>query len=130
MLIDDDDDTVFLMDVLFSKSDAVDKYTIETNAIDALKKLLKKEQFPDCILVDIRMPEINGFEFVEKYEQKLGKLHPNTQIYILSSSARQSDEQKAMKYKSVKEFIVKPLTKKKLTEINESVLRNKYIRYD
>ena len=130
MLIDDDEDTVFLMDVLFSKSDAVDKYSIETNALDALKKLLKKEQFPDCILVDIKMPEINGFEFVEKYEQKLGKSHPYTQVYILSSSARQSDKRKAMKYKSVKEFILKPLTKRKLAEINECVLRHEYIRYD
>lgn len=130
MLIDDDEDTVFLMDVLFSKSDAVDEYLIENNALEALKKLRSKGRFPDCIIVDIKMPGINGFEFVEKYEQQLGKSHPYTQLYILSSSVRDSDRTKSLKYKSVKEFILKPLTKKKLAEINESVKRNEYIHYD
>ena len=116
LLIDDDEDTAFLMGVLFSKSNIVDKYFIESNGQDSLN-LLQDNPDIDCIFVDLKMPDMSGFEFVEKFEKLFMNRLPKIQLYVLSASALPSDQNRAMAYDSVKEFILKPLTKKKLTDI-------------
>lgn len=124
LLIDDDEDTIFLMGVLFRKFDKVEHYTIETTGRKALSFLEKCKKMPDCIFVDLKMPEMGGFEFVETFERLYGEKYPQTRLYILSSSAGERDHNQAISYKSVEEFILKPLTKKKLSEIFEAFQRS------
>lgn len=117
LMIDDDEDTNLLIGFLLNKIDFIDSYRIEQSAKKALSVLKNKEFEPNYIFVDLAMPEMDGYEFVEKYEQCCSKESSTTQIYMLSSSARQSDRKNIEKYKSVKEFILKPLTKEKLRQI-------------
>ena len=121
LLIDDDEDTTFLMDVLFKKSKLVESYVIENNGNKALEHLLTNPDYPDCIFVDLKMPDMNGFEFVQKYELFFNKQNSKTQVFFLSSSALQSDYEKAKSFQSVKEFITKPLNKNKLSNIRDSI---------
>lgn len=120
LLIDDDDDTVFLMGVLFKKSDLVTEYFIKTRPTAALEFIKEKNTLPDCILVDLKMPEMSGFEFIEHLEAILGDKTPH--VYVLSSSACHEDHVKATSYQSVKEFILKPFTKHKLEEIHRRLV--------
>ncbi len=124
-MIDDDEDTNFLVGFMLKKSELVCEYRTETSAIHALELLQQNEITPDCIFVDLTMPEMNGFDFVEEFENKYAEKLPLTRIYILSSSALLSDKDKIEQYKSVKEFVVKPLTKEKLNRIvNEKMASN------
>lgn len=72
---------------------------------------------PDIILLDIKMPKVDGFEFLERYE----KFHPSvtvpSTIYMLSSSIDPDDINRALKSKYVHDFIEKPLTKEKIEQL-------------
>lgn len=124
LLVDDNQDTIFLMDVLFRKSGVVSQHFLETSGSDALDFLEETSVIPDCIFVDIKMPEMGGFEFVEEYEKRFAIQAPHTRVFFLSSSARQSDREQATSYKCAKGFILKPLTMGKLREIQESLVYN------
>ena len=123
LLIDDDEDTNFLMGILMKKSPIVDLYSIQSSATAAINWLKKEEFKPDCIFVDIQMPEMNGFQFVEVYEKLLVEKFPQCQLYFLSSSAIPEDHEQAKKFKSVHGFITKPLSPKTLQEIKSSTLK-------
>ncbi|MEX2592645.1 MAG: response regulator [Anditalea sp.] len=122
LLIDDDSDTAFLMDVLIRDLPFVEEYHIKLKAKNALRFLTTYEKPLSCIFVDIKMPEMDGFQFVQKYEEDFRLKFPDTQVYFLTSSARQSDRSRAMEFSSVKEFILKPLSKNKLKEIYERLM--------
>lgn len=69
------------------------------------------------ILVDIQMPIMNGFEFVEEFEKLPGNIVTNYTIYVISSSINENDLQKVHNYKSVKQFLNKPLTSNNLSAL-------------
>jgi CheY-like chemotaxis protein len=121
-MIDDDADTNFLIAFLLSKLPWVDDYVIKERAKEGLDFLATCQLPLTCIFVDINMPEMDGFEFVEIYERDFMGKFPDTAVYFLTSSARQSDKQKAMDLISVKDFILKPLTKEKLNKIHTDLL--------
>jgi CheY-like chemotaxis protein len=71
------------------------------------------------IIVDIQMPLMNGFEFVEAFEALPGEIQENYLIFMLSSSINENDLNRVRNYKSVKQIISKPLSIKKLASIIE-----------
>ena len=86
---------------------------IEFNdAKEALNAISLDEENP-LIFLDINMPGINGWEFLEKLQQQ--KTHYD--IVLLTSSTSKFDREKAAEYPSVIKYMVKPLTKAKFSEI-------------
>lgn len=69
---------------------------------------------PQVILLDIRMPEMDGFEFLEHFVKLPEIIQKNCQVYILSSSIDQLDFEKAKRSSLVKGYIIKPLSFDKL----------------
>jgi CheY-like chemotaxis protein len=86
--------------------------TEDIDAGNALERI-KNDFTPDLILLDINMPGMNGWEFLESF-QKMGK---EISVYILTSSIDSADYRKAERYKQVKKYIEKPLNSQKITTL-------------
>jgi len=86
-----------------------------SGAEEALKMIQSKECEPDCILLDIKMPIMDGFEFLEALEQS--SVEVNFEIHMLSSSIDPSDLRLAEESPIVKTYIEKPLAVDKLNRI-------------
>lgn len=76
------------------------------------------EMLPDIIFVDLNMPHINGWQFLEEFKVLSSSLKKAIDIYVISSSIDPRDIRLVGKYCFVKSYIVKPISKDKLLEIN------------
>ncbi|MHA4894422.1 response regulator [Pedobacter sp. PWIIR3] len=119
LVIDDDEINIFIIKKIVAKTGYNVEMTSKNNgqlAIDYLAQVSEdKTRFPHLMLIDINMPVLNGWEFLEAYE----KLSPEikSDMYMLSSSVYENDIEKAKTYKSIKGFISKPLSIERLTEL-------------
>ncbi len=119
LLIDDDEINNFTVDAILKRVGFIETYTIKDNGWDALEYLrdIDKKNFPNLIFVDINMPEMDGFEFIERYEAMFWATHQDTKISMLSSSVSERDRERALKLSSVSEYVFKPLTESKLAKL-------------
>ena len=120
LLVDDDEINNFTVDAILSRINKIESYEIKDNGWDALEFLRNCNAsggFPDIIFVDINMPEMDGFEFIERYEAMFWAANRNTKINVLSSSVSERDKQKSLSYLSVTDYTHKPLTEQKLSAI-------------
>ena len=117
LLIDDSETSNFLHKRLIariSKDIVVDTATNGRKALDYLKNV---ERPPDLIILDINMPVMNGFEFMEEYEILDSDLKARKMISMLTASTANRHIKKARELGYSKSFIKKPLSKDKLIEI-------------
>ncbi len=89
-------------------------------ALDLLREASEKqEDVPDVIFLDINMPLMNAWEFLEEYKKLLPSLGKDVSLFILSSSVYRKDVDKSTTYDVVKDYLVKPLSKSKLEKLME-----------
>jgi CheY-like chemotaxis protein len=120
-LIDDDDIFVFLTKKAIEQTKLVELIKVFENGLDALNFLKENKHnvnaLPEIILLDLSMPIMNGWQFLEEYT----KLHPtigkNITIYICSSSISHDDITRAKAINEVSDYIIKPITKDKLIDL-------------
>ena len=94
------------------------KVIVKESAEEALEELRNGLYTPDIIFLDVRMPQMNAYEFLKEYDKlKVNNAHP-AMIYILTSSLDPFDHRKVMESPYVTQFLYKPLTQQKLEEIN------------
>lgn len=123
LVIDDDDINIFIIKKIVEKTGYDINMVAKTNgqlAIDHLTSILEHNAtFPHLILIDINMPVLNGWEFLEAYDGL--NVKQRVDMYMLSSSVYENDIEKAKTYKKVKGFISKPLSINRLIELFDNL---------
>ena len=109
MLIDDDEINNFVAEEWMRANASEIDFISFTSVEDALQHLRSCIQatYPQVIICDLKMPMYDGFEFIELYENEFYTEYPDTQLYVLSSSLRKQDVDRAKEYLSVSDFVSK-----------------------
>lgn len=130
LLIDDSEATNYMNQYFFQKLDVCDDIQVATNGKDGLAYLasIPKEKWasdiPELILLDIRMPAMDGFDFLEQYEQFPEEMRKSIITVLLTTSMSLADRDRASQYKSVRSFLNKPLTVIELKDMIETIFEN------
>ena len=119
LLIDDNPDDNFFHERVIKKSKLCDLVVARNSAQEALNYLASTEEWvhPDIIFLDINMPRMNGWEFLEEYTKMDKITHSRVVIVMLTTSENPDDKVKAMACPAIAEFRTKPLTKEMLQEM-------------
>ena len=121
LLVDDDDDYNFLHRREIRKVSVPSVVLTKDTAIEALEYLkskgVNKDPHPDIIFLDINMPRMNGWEFLDEYNLLDKELKGRSVIILLSTSDNPKDEARAKALGFVSDYISKPLTKEKMEAI-------------
>ena len=129
LLIDDDQTFLFLHDHMIMIADpsaTIMSMQSGVKAVEYLEDLIRTDQqLPDCILVDLNMPEMNGFEFLEYCSQYVAGPMRHVHIYMVTSSLYESDREKALSFSFIKGFREKPLSKEIVTQMHDLMLKEK-----
>jgi CheY-like chemotaxis protein len=75
------------------------------------------ELLPDVIFLDLRMPIMDGWEFLDEYRNIAPILSKPNRLYVFSSSISSYDIERAKTNPNVTDFIIKPILKEKFVEI-------------
>lgn len=120
MLVDDDPNDNFFHERVIKKSDAADLVVAKQTGNDALEYLKSKKDnedlHPDLIFLDINMPGMNGWEFLEEYSKLDEYFKSRTIVVMLTTSENPDDQKKAIEMNIASDFKIKPLTQKMLEE--------------
>lgn len=91
-------------------------------AVNYIEQALEKnEGLPDIIFLDINMPVMNGWDFLEKFKRIISGHSKTVHIYIVTSSIDQSDIERAKEYGNVTDYIIKPVSKEAFAKILSTV---------
>ena len=126
LLVDDDEDDNFIHTKTLRASGLVDQVTAVSDGIEALEFLRKEQKsdrpLPELILLDINMPVMDGWEFLEKFGKTDESLKVSVIIVMLTTSSNPDDKNLAMEKKTVKDFFTKPITKDDVEKIIKRTL--------
>lgn len=126
----DDDSIARLMSeiMIFNYKIAKKTITFEDGkaALDYFKSFKNSpDMLPELILLDINMPVLNGWGFIEHFSRLAPDLSRKVVIYLVSSSIDPLDHQRATDLEMVSGFIIKPVNKAALAEVVKTAVTNK-----
>ncbi len=118
LLVDDDPDDNFFHQRIINKMNITDMIAVAKNGIEALEYLRKENQcIPELIFLDINMPMMNGWEFLDEYKSLDAKQKARITIMMLTTSANPDDIKRANEIEDVTGIKTKPLSVEMLNEI-------------
>lgn len=121
LFIDDDEINNFILKEIFESQYnlKVTFFTEAAKALEYIEELVDEnsDRLPDIIFLDIKMPEMDGFDFMDAFQEKGYSKDFSVPIFMLTSSVNHRDISRAGTYKHIKELITKPLTFDKLEEL-------------
>jgi CheY-like chemotaxis protein len=131
LVIDDDEPTNFFTQMILEESGCTNHIKVMQSGQEALDYLAKSKQAgsdassypsPDLILLDINMPAMDGWEFLDEYK----KLDVESRIIVvmLTTSLFPEDKLRAERIPEISGFENKPLTEEKLTAVLEKYFTN------
>ena len=110
IMIDDNEDDLFFTQIVFERSGLDVDLQKFTSAKDALAFFESAELCePALVLLDINMPGMSGFDFLEAYEHLLANKRASVVVVMLTSSIDDRDKERALRFSSVKAFLSKPI---------------------
>lgn len=121
-IIDDEEIIQFIVKTILQNLDddiSILSYKNGEEALLALKEM-GKDELPDIILLDINMPVMGGWQFLDEFVKIKPKYDKKIAVYILSSSTAPGDKIRSKVYKDIIGYINKPIeadTLKKITQL-------------
>jgi CheY-like chemotaxis protein len=120
LLVDDDPDDNMYHRIIIEEMDIAHRIDVAINGLEALAYLKKEEQVPpEIIFLDLNMPKMNGWEFLEEYKHLNKEQKAKVVLVILTTSANPDHIKKAEEIEEVTGFETKPLSKQILKDILE-----------
>lgn len=123
LIVDDDETSNFITELILKSSNMVEAIETLSNGKDAIDYFSSNEnKLPDLVFLDINMPLVDGFEFLEWYERKgyIGKC----KFALYSTSTRKADKQRATQFIDVIGYIEKPINLELLRNLCDKIERN------
>ena len=118
------DDSIhrLLMSKLFArqgKEYKLDFFENGQKALTALESAIASPShtIPDIILLDIEMPVMNGWQFMNEYQLLPPEIKDRISVYMVSSSFTDEDQERVKSYPEIVDYIVKPLRIEKIVEL-------------
>lgn len=125
-IIDDDNIYQYTARVLLESTGLAKDIQSFYNGYEAINYLKEQKStgldtLPDLIFLDINMPVMNGWEFLEEYRKLYASFSKPIVVYVVSSSVDYSDMQKSRSYETVTDYLVKPVNRSKFQELIQSL---------
>ncbi len=121
LLVDDDRIYQFAARKTIEATGFAESISVYSNGQDAINYLKvnceNQTSLPDVIFLDVNMPVMNGWEFLDAYKNLKSNLKKAVVIYVVSSSVDEIDVSKSRQYDTVKGYIVKPVLREKFRQI-------------
>ncbi|WP_066839785.1 response regulator [Rufibacter ruber] len=130
LLVDDDNSANFISKNVIDKLDCADQVLVAHNGREALHMIAERcvtqpaDDCPQLIFLDVKMPVMDGFEFLREFEGMNLQANSRPIIIMLTTSTNPVDVQLAQQFK-IAEFLNKPLKREKLAQ-----LLDKYFKFD
>ncbi|PLK44489.1 response regulator [Emticicia sp. TH156] len=124
LCVDDDKITLTLIKLVVEKTFFAKEISTRMNGKEALEfyhDLLQNnaaDQAPELIFLDLNMPIMNGWDFLDEFSNRYYHIFPNTRVVILSSSTEQAERDRARKYPMIIDYVTKPLTMAALSNLH------------
>ncbi|MCU0322067.1 MAG: response regulator [Chitinophagaceae bacterium] len=138
-IVDDDPISIKICELVMNKAaftKSIFSFTNGKEAIDYFSEYFERvkhnekvSEAPELILLDLNMPIMNGWEFMENFMRKYASRLTSTAIAILSSSVDPHDFMKSQQYDVIIDFINKPLSIDLINELKQHKALNKYFVY-
>lgn len=120
-LVDDDKIFQFTASKTLRGLQLTDRILQFENGEDALKFLVENaknsEELPDYIFLDINMPFVDGWMFLQDYSGLKRELAKDISIFMVSSSIDPRDIHRAKSIPDVREYVIKPVSREKFIEL-------------
>ncbi|UEG55399.1 response regulator [Mucilaginibacter daejeonensis] len=117
LLIDDNYIDNFVTRRILESSNFAENIVVKQSATEAIDMIRHGSLKPDVIFLDLRMPLMNGFEFLQEYDKLAENDKTANKIFMLSSSLDPVDVKRSGQNKYITQFIHKPITQKILEEL-------------
>lgn len=113
-IVDDDETSQYLLKRAMKSNNAVKDILVFPDGEPAFNYLTENldsvDNLPDVIFLDINMPIMNGWKFLDEYATIRPRLNKKITIYIVTSSSHTYDLEKAKHVNEVSDYLVKPVT--------------------
>lgn len=121
MVIDDNQIDLYIAEMVMATTKFAEKVICVSSAREALDYLKplgeNPDELPGLIFLDINMPEMTGFDFLNEYQLLPESIRKKCIIMMLTTSLDENDRKQAEENKFVKRFLNKPLDLDKITQL-------------
>ena len=125
MLVDDNPDDNFMHQYVINDMQVCERIEVALNGEEAIEYLRDKADTPpELIFLDINMPRMNGWEFIDEYKHLDAEKKSKVVIMMLTTSVNPSDRERAERIQEITGFETKPLIRENLQKILDEHFAN------